>query len=89
MAALTVGGADAIAAGVAAAYHKHILALGGDPFFLAKLHPCQHAVLLREEFEGKVYALKGAAWGLKVAGGRGAGGDDNGVVFFGQWTRTV
>ena len=74
-----MGGADAIATRIATTDDEHILPLGRDALFFRKRHPGQHAVLLREQFEGEVHALQFTAGDIEVAGAGRAGGDDDGV----------
>lgn len=82
LAALTVGGADAVGACVAATDDEYVLSLGGDALFLRELDACEYAVLLGEEFEGEVNAPQFATRSLQIAGGGGAGGEDDGIWFF-------
>ena len=79
-----MGCADAVAAGVAATYHKHILSLGGDALLLGELHPRQHAVLLRQQFECEMDALEFAPRHFQIPGDGGAGRNDHGVEFIGE-----
>ena len=78
LAALAMGGADAVGAGVAAADYQYIFSFGSNALVLRELHAGEDAVLLGEEFEGEVYALEFATGSLEVAGHRRAGGDDDG-----------
>ena len=79
LAALSMGGADAVGAGVAATDDQDVLALSSDALIFRELHAGEDAVLLGEELEGKVDAFEVAARGFEVAGGGGAGGKDDGV----------
>ena len=54
-----------VATCIAAADDEDVLALGCDALILTKLDACQHAVLLRQHLEGKVYTLEFAAGGFK------------------------
>ena len=78
-ASLTVRGADAVAACVAAAYHQDILSLGCDALLVSELDACQHAVLLRQQLKGKMNAPQLAPGSLEVACRRGARGNDVGI----------
>lgn len=83
-AALTVGRAYAVAAGVAAANHEHILAPGAHRLVFVELHSGQHSVLLGQHVEREIYAAQFAPRHLEVAGGRRAGGYHVGVEAVGQ-----
>ena len=74
-----MGGADAVGAGVAAADDEDVLAAGGDAVGGGDVDAGEDAVLLGEELEGEVDAAEVAAGDAEVAGGGGAGGEDDGV----------
>ena len=54
--ALAERGADAVGAGIAAADHHHLLAVGEDRLDVAQRLAGHAAVLLRQEIHGKVHA---------------------------------
>ena len=64
---LAVTCADAVAACVAAAYYKHVLATCRNTFVFAKGLSGQNAVLLREHFHCEVYAFQPASFDFQVA----------------------
>jgi hypothetical protein len=72
LAALTMGGTNAVGASVATTNDEDIFALGCDALILAELHTSEDAVLLREQVEGEVYTFQFAAWGFEISGDRGA-----------------
>lgn len=66
--ALTVGGAYTVAAGIAAADDKHMLVTRTDAVSFGDFLSGIDAVLLLEEFKGKVHALEIAAFDFEVTG---------------------
>ena len=79
-----MGGADAVAARVAAADDQHVLAAGGDALFRVERLSGQYAVLLRQHLHGEVDAREVASGDGEVACLRRAGADGVGVEAFGQ-----
>ena len=77
-----MGCSDTVRARVATTDNKNVLALGGDALLVRECHASQHAVLLREQFEGQMHALQFAARSLEVASSGCSGGNYDGIVIF-------
>ena len=63
---LTVGSTHTVATGVATTNHEYILALSRNALSGRNFSPCNHAVLLLEQFEGEMYALEVASLHVEV-----------------------
>ena len=58
---------------------EHILAFCRDTLLLCELHTGQYSVLLREQFQGKVYTFQLTAWDFKVSCRRCTRGNYNSI----------
>ena len=67
---LTVACANAVTAGITAAYNQYLLALGRYSLLRGELESGQTQVLLGKHLQCKVYALELTSRNLKVTGGR-------------------
>ena len=74
---MAIAGAHAVAAGVAAADHDHVLA--GSRDLALDLVTGHHLVLLRQELHREVHAVELASRRRQVAAGLGAAGQQHGV----------
>jgi hypothetical protein len=83
LATLTVGSTNTVRTSITTTNHKYILALGCYAFVFRELHTSEDAILLRQHLEGEVNTFQLSAWGLEVAGGGSASGDDDAIVIAG------
>ena len=73
---------DAVGTSVTTAYHQYVLTLSRDTVFFAKLHTCQHTVLLCQQLKGQMNTFQFSSWYFKVASGRSACSNDDGVSIY-------
>ena len=84
LATLTMSGSNAVGTCIATTDDEYVLSFGRDALIFRELHSGKHTVLLRQQFEGEVYALQFTTRCFEIAGSRSACGDYDGVVIRGE-----